>query len=484
MEAAPPNAGNAFFIRSSVAILTFTMICKLISVGTSSDYLQAAAPIFTFLKWKEFLIVASAVEGITTATILWSNPIRRQLLAILWISSVFLTFRMTLWLTGYTGPCNCAGFVGDWIHLPRAIVETTMLTFAWYMFLGSLFCLVLQWRHRSKIALSGVLFACSLTASARADTLVVAGEQQLLTVIHGATSVVHTVPFELRWRNETNWALQHNYSQANSSETIAVVDNKPYLLTTTLINDAVEGLRLRSVHDQLESAIEFPRIVLAAFSPQGWTTNVPPPFLSPRHPALESYAVRVKRSSMSPFLPSEIDYLLDDRKVETIDDDAVARYFGPARLGRRKFREFLKSQEQHPAHYIVEAWTNFSGLQLPVRARLDHWYDEEGQSFPRIHRLTVTNLSQVADLDLRPALTTNGSVTYVVDGGVYIYPTTSARQWLDLKEAKELGRFIRWNPSPHRREPELGLVSYSMLIIVLLAPIGWIAFRTLRAKSR
>jgi hypothetical protein len=308
----------------------------------------------------------------------------------------------------------------------------------------------------------------SSCAQAAAATLVISGEQRIQMSLQGKTSTVSQTSFEFRTQGFTNWALLNRFPSAGSSATASLVDDSPYLLVANLTNDLIGGFVPASQKDLFESLTEDSRAVLTAFIPR-WTgpgsNEFPVPFLFPRNPALFGYDWVISRSTNSPYLPEKITFRFNEHLID-VTDATVGNFFRESPFSRSNYKSFVQSQKI-PGVYVVSRWTNFQGLTIPMIASVTHNFWEDGKAFPQIQNLTVTNLSFEIDSDLRPLLTTNGTISQVVEGGVYQYPTTEKR-WLTIPEAKLKGRFLPRTMVSQNFRPVKLAWSFRLLIDLLL----------------
>src|SRR6266850_3947712 len=131
------------FVCSAQAILIIAALLKLASVFTRRSYLDAPAPLFTSLSWREMLLIATLLEATTVVFVFCNRNGRFALLSILWLSTTFAVFRGALWLIGYHGPCNCLGYLGEWLSISKSVLDGISVATLFYLLCGSAFFLLL-----------------------------------------------------------------------------------------------------------------------------------------------------------------------------------------------------------------------------------------------------------------------------------------------------------------------------------------------------
>ena len=125
------------FILSAAAILLTTAAAKLISAAGEARVLNATDPLL-ILRMRHVMIIAGVTEFALGIFLLLRRTISLQLGLIAWIASVFVLYRLGLWMKGAPRPCGCLGTVIDSLPLDPKTVEYTMQGLAAYLLVGSL----------------------------------------------------------------------------------------------------------------------------------------------------------------------------------------------------------------------------------------------------------------------------------------------------------------------------------------------------------
>jgi hypothetical protein len=207
--------------------------------------------------------------------------------------------------------------------------------------------------------------------------------------------------------------------------------------------------------DRLDGAPMFPRVLLLAFlTPQqglAEVTNVPVPFLSPRHAGLHCYRWSLNWSAEPPFLPGQVRFDLDRDLVRRVSADAIHCCFRSGYRDRALFKQFQETQ-RGGAEYSVAAWTNWQGASLPLRAAIRFTTFEPsagGGSFRQLLVVRVTGVTRPGSDSLIPKLAPGDGVQHVLDRTCYYY-TSAGGKFLSPDEVKSVGRVLKPAPPPPR----------------------------------
>ena len=113
-------------------------MAKLISGVQPAAVLMVADPVFPFVNLRQSLLGAATVELIVVAVIL-STPARTvRLQAIAWLSTLFLTYRLGLFLVAAPHRfCPCLGTIGGWIGVSDRVLSYISFSLAVSLFAGA-----------------------------------------------------------------------------------------------------------------------------------------------------------------------------------------------------------------------------------------------------------------------------------------------------------------------------------------------------------
>ena len=124
------------FLYASALILFATGMAKVFAVFEGhTRQLHQPEPLFgvTFAT----LFVCAAVLEVCVAVVSFIRPVSDGLLAVAWLSTVFLTYRVGLWWIGWKKPCSCLGNLTDALHISPQLADNIMKGLLAFMFIGS-----------------------------------------------------------------------------------------------------------------------------------------------------------------------------------------------------------------------------------------------------------------------------------------------------------------------------------------------------------
>lgn len=120
------QARTARLILSSCGgILLLTGAAKLWSAVGREPVLESVDPVFG-LTLRELFTYAGVIEAMVGLHCLWSDRLQRSAALVLWLSGVFVLYRIGLSWLGGEGPCGCLGVLSFRWGLTPAAVDTVM----------------------------------------------------------------------------------------------------------------------------------------------------------------------------------------------------------------------------------------------------------------------------------------------------------------------------------------------------------------------
>lgn len=124
------------FLSSCGFLLVMTAAAKLWSVTGGDPALMDFDPILG-LKQSELYVFTSAVELGVAWRCFWDDRLRQPAAQVLWLSGIFVLYRLgRLWF-GDTRPCGCLGVLPGRFGLPPDVVDTIMKILLGYLLMGS-----------------------------------------------------------------------------------------------------------------------------------------------------------------------------------------------------------------------------------------------------------------------------------------------------------------------------------------------------------
>jgi hypothetical protein len=124
------------FRWSAVLILLLTSAAKLASSNGEAPILDLPDPLFGLTN-RTLLVAVSIVElSVAVALLSRADPRRKQLL-LLWLSSSFLTYRLSYYWINPGKPCPCLGTLSEKLPLSTAALNALLLAVVIYLLVGS-----------------------------------------------------------------------------------------------------------------------------------------------------------------------------------------------------------------------------------------------------------------------------------------------------------------------------------------------------------
>lgn len=116
-----------------------TALAKLVSAYQTVGYLTLRDPLFESMTNRQVLSGAAAVELVVVVLLIWVKSQPKQLSLIAWLSSLFLLYRVSLYLVSTPGyvPCPCLGNAAEWLHLSPTHLGWLVKAVLVYLLIGS-----------------------------------------------------------------------------------------------------------------------------------------------------------------------------------------------------------------------------------------------------------------------------------------------------------------------------------------------------------
>ncbi|HYG34812.1 MAG TPA: hypothetical protein VEC99_08515, partial [Clostridia bacterium] len=292
-----------------------------------------------------------------------------------------------------------------------------------------------------------IAIACSITHGSLGVDYTACGDLTICNADTSDASALMTVSFTLT-RVGTNWSTTCIYTNANVKQTIALVDGSAYSASWDFQGTYAGGLVMDNPINLLDSSTIFTRALIMAFltpkqSLEG-VTNVPVPFLGPRHAGLYCYRWTPTWSPEPPFLMERVRFDFDKDLMGKVSADAINYCFRSGYKNRRLFSTFGETQRAG-AEYSVEAWTNALGLNVPLRSsfRFTTFDALNGEkAIPQVLVITLKGISPADRSPLIPTLTLSNGVQHIINRTCYYY-TSPDGTFLPAEQAKAVGQVLK-----------------------------------------
>jgi hypothetical protein len=129
-----------WFVRIALGILVITAILKLVSVASEARVLGASDPLLDFLTTRQVLLLAAVFELAVVAAIFVNRNMLTRCGLLLWISAVFVAYRVGLAAVGFEGYCPCLGALNYGLPMSPAGADRLALGLLFFLVGGSLWC--------------------------------------------------------------------------------------------------------------------------------------------------------------------------------------------------------------------------------------------------------------------------------------------------------------------------------------------------------
>jgi hypothetical protein len=143
----PAVAPQPWFVLFAGAVLAITALAKSFSAIGPARALDAPDPLIG-IPFRQLMLVVGLVELFVAFFCLFTEKQRFTLLAVAWLSTNFLVYRLGLWVIGWHHPCGCMGSLTGILHLSDRAADNIMKGVLAYLLIGSYGILFWQWRQR------------------------------------------------------------------------------------------------------------------------------------------------------------------------------------------------------------------------------------------------------------------------------------------------------------------------------------------------
>lgn len=140
-----PKQGE-LFLRTAGYILGVVGLAKAFSAIGPAHALDVTDQLIGFT-FRHLLLLAGLAELLIAFFCLFTDKQRFSLLAIAWLSTNFLVYRLGLWFIGWHHPCACMGGLAGVLHLSDQAADNIMKGVLAYLLAGSYALLIWEWRR-------------------------------------------------------------------------------------------------------------------------------------------------------------------------------------------------------------------------------------------------------------------------------------------------------------------------------------------------
>jgi hypothetical protein len=129
---------GAWFLGSVGCALALTALAKIVAVAGHQPILDQKDVVVPALNLSAMLSVAALLEIVVAASIWTAKDRRTAALWVLWLGSLFATYRWARWAMGYREPCRCLGGLFGFVDISSRLADRAAAALLVYMFVGSL----------------------------------------------------------------------------------------------------------------------------------------------------------------------------------------------------------------------------------------------------------------------------------------------------------------------------------------------------------
>jgi hypothetical protein len=140
------KGGRAWLLKPAGALLATAGLAKALSATGPSRALDMADPLVG-IPFRQLLLLVGLAELFIAFFCLFTERRRFSLLAIAWISTNFLVYRLGLWFIGWHQPCGCLGSLTDVLHISPHSADNIMKVVLAYLLAGSYGTLLWHWNQ-------------------------------------------------------------------------------------------------------------------------------------------------------------------------------------------------------------------------------------------------------------------------------------------------------------------------------------------------
>jgi hypothetical protein len=149
LSPSPFKGVQSWFVNLAGGLLATTGLAKAFSAIGPARALDTADPLIG-ISFRQLMLLVGLAELLISFFCLFTHRRRFSLLAVAWLSTNFLVYRIGLWFIGWHRPCGCMGNLTDLLHLSPRVADNIMKGVLAFLLLGSYG--ILYWEYRQRRA--------------------------------------------------------------------------------------------------------------------------------------------------------------------------------------------------------------------------------------------------------------------------------------------------------------------------------------------
>src|ERR1035438_3447026 len=150
------------YLKAAGGGLALTGLAKVFSAIGAARALDTADPLIG-IPFRQLLLLVGLAELLIAFFCMFTERRRFSLLAVAWISTNFLVYRLGLWFIGWHHPCACMGRLAGVLHLSDQAADNIMKGVLAFLLTGS--CLLLLAQRRQARPNGGEAAKCAAEAA-------------------------------------------------------------------------------------------------------------------------------------------------------------------------------------------------------------------------------------------------------------------------------------------------------------------------------
>jgi hypothetical protein len=136
------------FVVSAAVVLVLTAAVKLLGATRNAPYLTLPDPLFQLVSSRTMILLAAVVELTVAGLLILRKVDRLKLWLLVWLSSLFLSYRAGLLLVGFSGLCPCLGGPLDWFGVKPTMADAVAKGIIGYLLVFAVGFLLVEWRQK------------------------------------------------------------------------------------------------------------------------------------------------------------------------------------------------------------------------------------------------------------------------------------------------------------------------------------------------
>lgn len=142
-----------WFLKVAGGVLLLTGVAKAFTAIGAARVLDLPDPLLG-IPFRQLLVLVGLAEILIAFFCLFTDKQRFSLLAVAWIATNFLVYRLGLWLIGWHHPCACMGKLAGALHLSDQAADSIMKGVLAFLLVGSYLLLFAQRRQARQVPIA------------------------------------------------------------------------------------------------------------------------------------------------------------------------------------------------------------------------------------------------------------------------------------------------------------------------------------------